>query len=209
MNEELCRTCGTVRLASFRYCRICQYDFESGLHPGNPPIQLVEPASRKQKRLGASMVALVWLITLAFVLWIAAAIDQNARQQSAGAGLPVSRATPALTASSSLSAAASFLPRSDPTPAIRSSMPSSSPISTTPGPKPSRSPVPHAARLALLSPCPHTPRCYEYVVRRGDNIWSIAQWFGVSLSVVREMNPSLQHRNLAPGLTIRLPPPTR
>jgi spore germination protein YaaH len=65
-----------------------------------------------------------------------------------------------------------------------------------------------ASRLALLTPCPNTPDCYVYVVRSGDNLSSIANYFGVSLAKVRVMNPWTSG-GLTVGRGLRIPPPTR
>jgi spore germination protein YaaH len=48
-----------------------------------------------------------------------------------------------------------------------------------------------------------------YVVRSGDNLYSIAHWFGVPLDTVYQMNPTLRTAGLRTGLRIDLPPPTR
>jgi LysM repeat protein len=60
----------------------------------------------------------------------------------------------------------------------------------------------------LLSPCPSTPNCWIYTVRAGDNLQSIANYFGVSLNSIRAMNPGLT-TPIHPGDKLRLPPPTR
>ena len=65
-----------------------------------------------------------------------------------------------------------------------------------------------ASRLALLTPCPDSPDCYIYVVRSGDNLFSIANYFGVPLSTVKAMNPWTKN-GLKAGRELRIPPPTR
>ena len=48
-----------------------------------------------------------------------------------------------------------------------------------------------------------------YLVRPGDNLFSIARWFGVPLDAVYGMNPALRASTLTSGMRIELPPPTR
>jgi LysM repeat protein len=57
-------------------------------------------------------------------------------------------------------------------------------------------------------PCPDAPDCFVYTVRSGDNLWSIARYFGVSLDAVYERNPGIQLAPLRPGMPVILPPPT-
>jgi len=105
-------------------------------------------------------------------------------------------ATPSPTATASPSVAPS--PTPEPTP------------SPTPTPTPSRK-TPSgatASRLALLKPCPDTANCYIYIVRAGDNLSSIANYFGVPLSSVKAMNP-WTNSGLKAGRELRIPPPTR
>jgi LysM repeat protein len=77
----------------------------------------------------------------------------------------------------------------------------------TPTAKPSA--IPRSDRYAVLRPCQDAPRCWIYTVRSGDNLFSIAHWFGVPLSTVRSMNPWLAQTGLRAGQDLRLPPPTR
>ena len=89
-----------------------------------------------------------------------------------------------------------------PTPVV-----SASPAPTLP---PTAAPTPAATsnRYALLTPCPSKPDCYLYTIRRGDNLQSIANYFGVPYSTVLSLNPRLS-RPIQPGEVLTLPPPTR
>jgi LysM repeat protein len=60
----------------------------------------------------------------------------------------------------------------------------------------------------VLTKCPSTPDCWIYVIRAGDNLTSIANWFGVSFDRVIAMNPGLS-RPIHAGDQLRIPTPTR
>ncbi|MFL5676953.1 MAG: LysM peptidoglycan-binding domain-containing protein [Chloroflexota bacterium] len=62
--------------------------------------------------------------------------------------------------------------------------------------------------MKLLSSCSDTPRCYVYRIRSGDNLYSIANYFGVPLSTVKAMN-AWTASGLKVGRELRVPPPTR
>ena len=97
-----------------------------------------------------------------------------------------------------------------PTPTATAS-PSPSPSPTpepTPTPARTAKPKPTSDRFALLRPCPKTPDCYIYVVRSGDNLFSIARYFGVPLKTVQAMNPWTKS-GLVAGRDLRIPTPTR
>ena len=96
--------------------------------------------------------------------------------------------------------------------------------SPTPSPTPSPSPTvrptakptarptappARSDRYALLRACPGTPRCWIYRVRAGDNLYSIANYFGVSLDSIYARNPWTRTQGLRAGQELRLPPPTR
>ncbi len=141
-------------------------------------------------------------------LELAAAIPTGAPVASAGAVVPASpTASPAV---------ATPMPTPAPTPVpTPSPSPSASPTATpTPAatPEPTARPTPRPAatsdRFALLRPCPDTPRCWIYRVRAGDNIYSIANYFGVSQDAIYSRNPFVRN-GLRPGQDLRLPPPTR
>ena len=94
-----------------------------------------------------------------------------------------------------------------PTPSL---LPSATP-SSTPAPTPTRKPTatPTSDRYKLLKACPNTPKCWIYTVRRGDNVFSIANYFGVSQDSIYARNPWLKQTGLRAGQQLRLPPPTR
>ena len=107
------------------------------------------------------------------------------------------------------------VPSVGPTPAE-----AASPVTTaTPAPPPASTAAPTAAptppavpssdRYALLTACPATPDCWVYRVRTGDNLFSIANYFGVPLATVRALNPWTRTSGLKAGRELILPPPTR
>lgn len=108
---------------------------------------------------------------------------------------------------------ASVAPPVTPSPtAAPTEAPSPSPApSTTPGATPQATPSPAATsdRYSLLVPCPDAQDCWIYRVRSGDNLASIANYFGVSLQSIYDRNPWARTTSLRAGQELRLPPPTR
>jgi LysM repeat protein len=125
---------------------------------------------------------------------------------------PTAVPTPAVTPTPIASPSATPLP--SPTAAATPSptpSPSPSPTPTptaAPTPTPQTTAEPTSARYALLKPCPDQPKCWIYVIRSGDNLYSIANYFGVSLKTVQAWNPWTQN-GLTVGRQLRIPPPTR
>ena len=123
---------------------------------------------------------------------------------------PTAASTPVLTAVPAPTPTASPSPSPSPTPAP-TPIASPTPLATPePTPRPSVKPTtrPTSNRYALLSPCADRANCYVYVIRSGDNLFSIANYFGVSLSTVEAWNPWTQN-GLVVGRGLRIPPPTR
>lgn len=101
-------------------------------------------------------------------------------------------------------------PSSSPS-AIASASPSPT-VAPSPTRRPERTPrptPPRSDRYNLLDPCPDRPRCWIYTIRAGDNLFSIANYFGVPLERVYELNPWTREQGLRAGQELILPPPTR
>jgi hypothetical protein len=109
---------------------------------------------------------------------------------------PIATATPATAPS----------PSPSPVPeATASPAPTAEPTSTA---RPRPTPTTVASRFAGLDRCPAPASCYIYVVRPGDNLFSIANFFGSTLREVQAMNPALgSGASLHAGDEVRLPPP--
>ena len=106
-------------------------------------------------------------------------------------------------------AAATAAPRSTPSAAPT---PVATPASATPALTPAVTPrpttPPTSGRYALLRPCPDQPDCWIYRTRSGDNLYSIARYFGVPLKTIQAWNPWTAN-GLKAGRDLRIPPPTR
>ncbi len=174
-----------------------------------------------------ALFALAFLVSLTFVLANGGLVLTAAGPSSTPAGGVLGDIeTAAPTAAVGPTTAPTVTPTAAPTPTPKPTA-TPSPTSTatpsptqTPDPSPSPTSTPtarptatppsgaSASRLALLKPCPNGANCYIYVVRSGDNMTSIANYFGVSLAKVRAMNPWTKN-GLTVGRELRIPPPTR
>jgi LysM repeat protein len=126
---------------------------------------------------------------------------------TAAAAVPTASTSAASTARPS--AAPSVAPAS---PTAPPSGPAATSIATpaaTPKPTKTAKPKPTSNRYALLKPCPNKPDCWIYTIRSGDNLFSIANYFGVPLERIRALNPWTRTERLRAGRELILPPPTR
>jgi hypothetical protein len=162
------------------------------------------------------------VIGAALVLAMALAASFGFLAVRGGFNLPMPTPTPALVAvvaSPSAVPSPTTAPTPAPTqtlapsPSLQSSPSPSAPPAPTPTappatPRPTATPAPRSDRFAVLTKCPSTPDCWIYVIRSGDNLESIAHWFGVSYSEMLAMNPNLRIP-IQPGDQLRIPTPTR
>ena len=112
---------------------------------------------------------------------------------------PSAEPTPAATTEPSLTPEPSATPVASETPSV----------SVEPSVKPSATPKPSSDRYDLLTACPNKPKCYIYKIHSGDNLFSIAKYFGVPLATVKKLNPWTKTQSLRAGKELILPPPTR
>ncbi len=162
------------------------------------------------------------------ILVLSAGISFGFVLQRGGIEMPVSGAAPGPTevaivatptpepiqATASPSPSPSLTPSPTPSPSPSPSPTASPPPSPSPSPSPTLEPTPTprptSDRYALLKPCPDRDGCWIYVVRSGDNLYSIANYFGHSINVIYKWNPRYaEGARLRRGDQIRMPPPTR
>ena len=107
------------------------------------------------------------------------------------------------------SVAPSAAPTTQPsTGAIPSGSPGPAP-SPKPTAKPSATPKLPSPRAAQLKRCPNKPNCWIYTIHSGDNLFSIAKYFGVPLRKVKALNAWTRTESLRAGRKLILPNPTR
>lgn len=144
----------------------------------------------------------------------AASVAPSPASSAASASTPSAIGSPAATRAPTVvpTARATAAPTPRPTPLPTTApTPHSTPRPTPDptAPTPVSTATPGSDRYALLAPCPDQPDCWIYTIRRGDNLFSIANYFGVPLETVYQLNPSTRTTPLRAGQSLILPPPTR
>jgi hypothetical protein len=201
-----CPACGTYRAGAFRYCLSCGFDFDS-IHSSSPAVTqeviVAEPSPAPSPEFHHPVAVLMGVGLLAAVFWGAFSIDGSNPPRAAGPVAVVSaNPTPQATATR-----APVVAPTTASPVIAPAASASPVIAPTPSPSPT--PRPRSGRYALLAPCPDQPRCWLYTIRSGDNLFSIAHYFGVPLDTVRRLNPWTRTKGTRVGQQLVLPPPTR
>ncbi len=164
--------------------------------------------------IGASIVLVAALAASFGFLVVRGGFDLPLRspQSSLVAVAPIASPSPTPDATPSPGVPASPSPSPTPEPtAPPTATPAATPV-VTPTPTSTRTatPAPSSDRYALLTRCLNTSDCWIYVIRSGDNLRSIANYFGVSYERVLDMNPDLgDPANVRPGYRLRIPTPTR
>jgi LysM repeat protein len=190
-----------------------------------PPMMAPLPARSNRTVTPAVAGALVVLaasfaLSVAFVLanggldLPAAAHAPGGSSSPDAGGLVASPSSPAAGAptASSLAPIASAAPSQSAKPSVAlEPSDSAAQASQSAGPAPTPAPTPASSsnRYDLLTACPDTTDCWVYVVRAGDNLVSIAHYFGVPLSAVEQRNPWTTTTQLVAGQKLLLPTPTR
>ncbi len=177
----------------------------------------VAPRGRSNRTVTPAIAAALVVLAASFALSVAfvltnGGLDLPAAQRPSESADAVGGApTPTSTAVSEASVAPPGAgPAASPPPEAASPTPGAEPTpgaSPTPGAEPT--PRPTSNRYDLLARCPDSPDCWVYVVRQGDNLFSIARYFGVPLDVVEARNPWTKTTQLVAGQKLLLPPPTR
>jgi LysM repeat protein len=179
---------------------------------GGRPDQVV-PRSRSNRTVTPAIAAALVVLAASFALSVAfvlanGGLDLPAAQRPSSSSSAVAEAPTPSTNSSGVAEASGAAPGVAPT-----ASPAPSAVAATPspitGPTPAATPSSSSNRYDLLTACPDAPDCWIYVVREGDNLFSIARYFGVPLNVVEELNPWTKTTQLVAGQELLLPPPTR
>ncbi len=171
---------------------------------------------REPSAFTPAILASLAILVLAFSASVAFVLARGGLELQALASVGPSASPGALAiASSSAAAVPTATPAPTDSPVVSPSdspLPSASPSespSSSPSAPPTPSPTPRSDRFALLTKCSNRPNCWIYTVRSGDNLFSIAHYFGVSVDAVHQMNPWTRTRGLRAGQQLLLPTPTR
>jgi hypothetical protein len=165
----------------------------------------IRPQARRTTRARPALLIATGTLGAAVVLAVAFAALRGGLNPSFG-GAP---ARSALAAATPLPASHGAL-SANPAASGAVSPASGTPTASMTGSPSSSSPSPAASpdRLALLTPCPGVPDCYQYKIRRHDNLRGIASFFGIPYQTVLDLNPQIENPSLIHvGQIIILPPP--
>lgn len=152
-------------------------------------------------------------LSFAFVLTrgglTAPALPTAGPQVAAATGVP--SPAPSLAVTSEPTIAPTPVPTAPPTPAPTPTP--TTPPTPSPTPPPTRAPTPdptpvRSDRYQYLTRCASRPNCWIYVIRSGDALYNLANYFGHSLETVYRLNPWARN-GIHPGDQLILPPPTR
>ena len=123
---------------------------------------------------------------------------------------PVPITAPPVTAAPTTQATPAPTPTPTPTP-IPTPTPTAKPTpkpTAKPTPKPTAKPV--SSRYALLERCSSGAKnCWVYTIRFGDNLYSIANYFGIPQATIYDRNPWTRTESLRAGRELILPAPRR
>ena len=193
--------------------RIARFGRDPGLVQAEPP----EPAGRVPLTPESAVRRRLWrdgsvvLVLFGTGLLVFLAVTDN--RQPAGLVLSAT-ATPAPGVAEGAHGTDAGLSTTDPTgsalaPATSPTAPgATAPAVTAPGA--TARPRDRTDRMAVLTPCPGKPGCYVYRVRPGDNLVSIANWFGIPYAEVLALNPQIRNpTTVHAGDRISLPHPRR
>jgi hypothetical protein len=171
------------------------------------------PVVREGRTMSPAMLGSLVVLVMALTASVAFVLARGGAMSIGPSGSPVGSAPVAVVSPSIAPVSPTAVAAVTPTPTLTPA-PTPTPTATpspSPTPAPTRTPrpSPRSDRFDLLRACPDTPRCYIYTVRRGDNVFSIARYFGVSQESIYSRNPWLRDSGLRAGQQLRLPPPTR
>jgi LysM repeat protein len=175
-------------------------------------VEAPTPVVRTGRTLTTPVFASLVLLVMAVSASVAFAFARGGIGLSAAVPSPSATAVAALPSVSPIPVVATPSPTASPTASASiapSLSPSATPAPATATPKPTPAPTQRSDRYKLLRACPGTPKCWIYRVRSGDNLYSIAHYFGVSVNSIYARNPWLKSTGLRAGQELRLPPPTR
>jgi LysM repeat protein len=173
-------------------------------------VEAPKPVVRSGRTLTTPVFASLVLLVMAVSASAAFAFTRGGIGLMAAVPSPSATALAALPSASPVPPVATPSATASPTASVSiTPSPSAIPASAAPTPKPTPAPTPKSDRYKLLRACPGTPKCWIYRVRSGDNLYSIAHYFGVSVNSIYARNPWLKSTGLRAGQELRLPPPTR